>query len=242
MRDGEIKVLNIIETYKYLSVEIGARLKYSTIAEKNSKRLTFHITCPSETTSAALILIYILRTHLIPSLVLHLSFEKISLKSLNAADVAIRKATRRWLKLPKDTPNAFLHAPVRLGGLGIFQLRKWIPSMWTRRISQVLKQAKENKDQFMLDVLGGGTAVTEEVKRFGIPEARNKTLGKATATALYKTVDGYRLRSQFPNAIGPSEWLTDGIDRMASDQWLKCAKVSRSLTKQTARIKIQAIY
>ena len=55
----------------------------------------------------------------------------------------------------------------------------------------------------------------EEVKRFGIPEARNdtKTLGKATATALYKTIDGYGLRS-FLTYI----WLTDGVDRMASVQ------------------------
>ena len=54
LRDGEIKALNNNETYKYLGVEIGARLKYSTIAEKIKKRLTFHFTCPSETTSAAL--------------------------------------------------------------------------------------------------------------------------------------------------------------------------------------------
>ena len=66
----------------------------------------------------------------------------------------------------------------------------------------------------------------EEVKRLGVPEARNnaKTLGKATTKALHRTVDGYGLRS-FPNAIGPSEWLTDGVDRMASDQWLKCERL-----------------
>ena len=102
--------------------------------------------------------------------------------------------------------------------------------------SPKLKQAKENKDQFMLDVLGGGTAVMEEVKRFGIPEARNdaKTLGKATATALYKTVDGYGLRSS-PIAIGPSEWITDGIDRMASDQWLKYVKVRAAVFQNRLR-------
>ena len=67
-------------------------------------------------------------------------------------------------------------------------------------------------------------------------EARNdtKTSGKATATALYKTVDGYGLRS-FPNAIRPSEWLTDGIDRMASDQWLKCVKVRAAVLQKRLR-------
>ena len=92
-------------------------------------------------------------------------------------------------------------------------------------MSQVLKQAKENKDQFMLDVLGGVTAVMEEVKRFGIPEL--VTIQKHWTKQRQqhcKTVDGYGLRS-FPNAIGPSQWLTDRFDRMASNQWLKCVKI-----------------
>ena len=56
----------------------------------------------------------------------------------------------------------------------------------------------------------------EEVKRFGVPEAPNdaKTSGTVKATALYKTVDGNGLKS-FLNAIGTSEWLTDGVDGMA---------------------------
>ena len=77
-----------------------------------------------------------------------------------------------------DTPNAFLNVPVRLGG--IFQLRKLIPSIRNCCVSQVLKQAKENKDQFMTSLEG---ELMEEVKRYGIPEAPNdtKTLGKAMA-------------------------------------------------------------
>ena len=39
------------------------------------------------------------------------------------------------------------------------------------------------------------------------------------------TVQNSRRIWSFLNAIGPSEWLTDGIDRMVSDQWLKCVKV-----------------
>ena len=40
-------------------------------------------------------------------------------------------------------------------------------------MSQVLKQAKDNEDQYMLDVLGEGSMVKEENKRFGFPEACN---------------------------------------------------------------------
>ena len=101
-------------------------------------------------------------------------------------------------------------------------------------MSQVLKQAIENGDQFMLDVLGGGTTVMEEVKRFGIPEACNNAKTLCKATALYKTVDGCGLRS-FSNAIGPSEWLTDGVDRMVSDQWLKSVKVRATVLENRLR-------
>ena len=54
LRDGEIKALNIFETFKYLVVEIGARSKYSTIAEQIQKDLHSISRAPSETISAAL--------------------------------------------------------------------------------------------------------------------------------------------------------------------------------------------
>ena len=55
-----------------------------------------------------------------------------------------------------------------------------------------------------------------------------------TKHGTYKTVDRYVLRS-FPNAIGPSEWLTNRVDRMASDQWPKCVKVRAAVLQNRLR-------
>ena len=47
---------------------------------------------------------------------------------------------------------------------------------------------------------------------------------KRVAESLYKTVDGYGLRS-FSNGIGISEWIGTAVPKMPSDQHIKCLKV-----------------
>ena len=75
--------------------------------------------------------LYILKVHLLPSL------DEVSLGSLNSADTAIRGATRHWLHPPKNVPNPFYHAPVKYGGLGILQLRQWVPRLRVRRLTEI---------------------------------------------------------------------------------------------------------
>lgn len=56
---------------------------------------------------------------------------------LNKLDLQIRRYVRQWLHLPKDAPTAFIHAPVRSGGLGIPCLKQWIPLMRFLRLSKI---------------------------------------------------------------------------------------------------------
>ena len=102
--------------------------------------------------------------------------------------------------------NAFLHACVRFGGLGVLQLRRWIPEVRIRRMTNVLQQAKQNKDSFLMDVLHQNTVIVSEVRKFGKPQ-------------LHITVDGYGLKS-FVNAGVPSIPV-----RMPTHQFLQCTKV-----------------
>ena len=83
--------------------------------------------------------------------------------------------------------------------------------------------------------------VMKEIKRFGVPEARNdcKTLGKATATALQNCRRDMDL-GLFFQCHCTSEWLTDGVDGMASDHCLKSVKV-RVAVLQTVKTKIHII-
>ena len=124
---------------------------------------------------------------------------------------------RRWLRLPKDTTNAFLHASVRFDGLGVLQLRRWIPEVRIRRMTNVLQQAKQNKVNLLMNVLHQNTTLMSEVRKFGKPQLKKEGGAEssglrrlATVEQLYKTVDGYGLKS-FVNAMVPTEWLVDGV-------------------------------
>lgn len=227
LQDKDIKALSVVDTYKYLGVQIGPRMQFASLADRIQKGLHSISRAPLVPCQR----VYILRTHLLPSLVHFLTFEAINLKSLNSADVAIRKSVRKWLRLPKDTPNAFLHAPIKMGGMGILQLRCWIPEIRIRRMSKVLQQAKASNDSFMMEALGGSTSVASEVKRFGRPKQKDEPCvprGLSTARRLYQTVDGYGLM-RFPEAVVPNEWLVDGISRISATQYVNCVKV-RSAT------------
>ena len=98
-------------------------------------------------------ILYTLRSHLIPSLAHYLTFNTISLKSLSASDNKIRSAVRQWIRLLKDTPVAFFHLGVKDGGLGILQLRKWVPIIRINRMSAIVAQPKSDGDVFLLDAL-----------------------------------------------------------------------------------------
>ena len=119
--------------------------------------------------------LFILKKHLLPSLVHGITFDKTALKALKAADVAIRGALRRWLRLPKDTTNAFLHASVKFGGLGVLQLKSWIPEVRIQRMTKVVQQAKRNEDGFLIEYFHHNTTVMSEVRRFGKPQPNIKS-------------------------------------------------------------------
>ena len=212
LQDEDIRALSIVDTYKYLGVLIGPRMQFASLADRIQKGLHSISRAPLVPCQR----VYILRIHLLPSLVHFLTFGIISLKSLNSADVAIRKSVRKWLRLPKDTPNAFLHATIKMGGMGILQLRRWIPEIRIRRMSKDLQQAKASNDIFLMDALNENTTIASEVKRFGRPKEKDEPCvprGLSTAKELYKTVEGYGLM-RFSEAVVSNEWLVDGINRI----------------------------
>ena len=139
------------------------------------------------------------------------------------------------LQLPKDTTNAFLHASVRFGGLGLLQLRRWIPDVRIRRMTNVLQQVQQEIDSFLMDELQQNSTTMSEVRKFGKPQLKKEGGAElsglrrlATLEQLHKTVDGYGLKS-FVNAVVPSECLVDGVDRMPTHQFLQCTEVGAAV-------------
>lgn len=75
--------------------------------------------------------IFALRTVVIPRLYYQLALGAVTLGTLNKVDKLVRSAVRNWTALPQDVPNAFFHATIRDGGLGIPAVR-WIAPLQRR--------------------------------------------------------------------------------------------------------------
>lgn len=81
--------------------------------------------------------IQLLKTFVIPKHLNRLVLSRTTAVGLNKMDLMIRRYVRRWLHLPGDVPVAFMHAPVRAGGLGIPCLKQWIPLMRFSRLTKI---------------------------------------------------------------------------------------------------------
>ena len=56
---------------------------------------------------------------------------------LRQLDKLVRRGVRQWLRLPHDATNAYMHAEVKDGGLGIPSLRATIPFMKRDRLERL---------------------------------------------------------------------------------------------------------
>lgn len=78
-----------------------------------------------------------LRVFVLPRLLHRATLGNVHLGVLKKVDVVNRRFVRRWLDLPADAPNAYFHAPVRHGGLGIRSLRWHAPLVRRSRLSGI---------------------------------------------------------------------------------------------------------
>ena len=135
--DGSLipfKALKTADFYKYLGIQLrafGQDDSEPTVAKLISRleRLSTTLLRPQQR-------LYALRVHLLPSFVHTLVLGEISQQLLDKMDKIVRKTVRKWLHLPGDTPNAYLHANVRDGGLSITSLATRIPRLRNQRFEK----------------------------------------------------------------------------------------------------------
>ena len=131
--NSTIKALNIVETYRYLGINIGA------LDNKNNSindDLTSKLLAISKSTLKPFKL-FMLKNHLIPSMLHTLTFSNVYLNSLKTMDRSIRAFVRRWLRIPSDTSFGVLYAPSSVGGIAITRLFLAIPVLRLKRISSI---------------------------------------------------------------------------------------------------------
>lgn len=153
----------------------------------------------------------ILVTYMIPRLLHGLVLGSTTHGALRRIDMQVKRAAREWFRLPKDTPVAFFHAPVREGGLGIQSMESSIPELKLRRLGSL---------QQSLFPAARAASRGEEAQRTrrwcGIARVRNRDWPRR----LHTSVDGFDLREC--SKVGASHgWFVDDFTRIPSHEWLE---------------------
>lgn len=80
----------------------------------------------------------ILKTYFIPRLLHLLQTPRITMKMLKDVDTFISVTVRRILHLNKTCTDAYIHAPIKCGGLGILSMKSHVPIILFKRMQNII--------------------------------------------------------------------------------------------------------
>lgn len=114
------------ETYKYLGGQVG---NWSGTGSRHIDTLQLWCQRLNKAALKPFQKVAMFKTYVMPRMISKLEVEqKVTAKELHSLDRASRWWVRRWLRLPNDTSNSFMHAGTNDGGLGIPKLFTEVPS------------------------------------------------------------------------------------------------------------------
>jgi hypothetical protein len=182
---------------------------------------------------------YLLRTHVLPGLTHLLVLDPCTRTVLRKMDVSVRKYVRKWLRLPHDTSNAFIHAPTREGGLGVGTMVLDIPILKRNRMDSLVGRAVSETDPVLAAVVQKSAWLRGEIKRWstptvyaGLPMTSKENVKAALAWSLHSSVDGRGLRyhSLVP---GSQDWVVNGSALQSGRDFIRAIQM-RAGTLHTA--------
>lgn len=168
--------------------------------------------------------LFILRTHVLPSLYHKLELGIINLSTLRKGDRIVRMAVRGWLGLPSDTPNGYFHATIKDGGLGIPSMRWVAPLNRLRRLCRlpvVSQQEEQAPGSFLIKEKD---RCRERLKEQATFLNNQSDVNNRWARLLYDKVDGAGLResSKVPQQHA---WVGEGTRFLTGRDYLQSCKL-----------------
>nr|XP_012215484.1 PREDICTED: uncharacterized protein LOC105667926 [Linepithema humile] len=138
--------------------------------------------------------LFALRTMVIPGIFHQLELSNTSISLLRKCDSLVQCAVRKWLSLPTDSPNAYVHAGVRDGGLGIEAVRWSAPLRRLNRLKS-LPLAQQQASGVPGSFLSNEIALCKRrLADDGAELATARDVAKRWAEQLYARVDGGGLK------------------------------------------------
>ncbi|KAL7289448.1 hypothetical protein TKK_0016642 [Trichogramma kaykai] len=165
-----------------------------------------------------------LRTKIIPKINYPLTLGDARQGYLKSVHTKIRKAVRSWLRLPQDCPNAYIHASVPGGGLGIPSI-KWQAMTERRSRLEHLRSSNYLTGGTVKLYLDNSISATENKLRDNNNNVlKNKDMvDHYCSKQLYSRVDGVALKNS-GKVKGQHEWVRDGTRFLSGSDFTQCVR------------------
>lgn len=168
--------------------------------------------------------LWALRTVVIPSTMYSLVHCRVKYGFLRSLDKILRKAVRKWLHLPKDCPNSYIHAGIPDGGLGVTSLR-WMAPLQRLKTLNYLRKNLFLRETAITTYLNA--EITEVEKRLknnaGSVIKSNVQLDAMWASLLHGSVDGSPLKNS-RDVSGQHAWVRENTKLLSGRDFVNCCK------------------
>lgn len=169
--------------------------------------------------------LYALRTMVVPSTYHSMVLGRSTMSILKKADKVIRAAVRKWLALPHDVPNAYIHASSIDGGLGIPSIRWEVPLRRLGRLRAVSQMEEVERNESMLTFLRMEAARTQLRLQDPVLTVQNRLdIRNRWAKLLYAAVDGKALKGS-KRVPQQHQWVTDGTRFLQGKDFINMCKL-----------------
>lgn len=214
---GEVvKEIGVLDAWKYL----GVRFEGTKVAEAKDNIST----CLQRLTEAPLKpqqRLRLLKLIVIPRFQCRLIDSRTTAAGLKKIDVQIRRSVKQWLKLPHDVPNAYLHAPVKAGGLGVACFQFWIPLLRLRKLERLGNSNDERvKEALGTEVYSAIIRRCRQTLRFmGSENPSVRDYDRFWKEELRSKVDGKDLEGAEVHTSSTS-WVSWNSDRISGEDYV----------------------
>lgn len=169
--------------------------------------------------------LFALRITVLPSIYHSLVLGRTTLSLLKKTDKLVRATVRRWVALPHDVPNAYIHASGVDGGLGIPSVRWEVPIRRWGRLQAIVQRSDVEENTTMLTFLRREISNTET--RLDDPVLRirsRKDMKRRWAELLYASVDGKALKGS-AKVPQQHQWVTEGTKFLHGKDFINMCKL-----------------
>ena len=211
-----VPALNIVQSYKYLGLQVSASKKLVNVKEHFAKAINELLLAPLKPQQR----IFILKAYLMPRFMHQLVLGRVNVALLRFLDREIRAAVRKTLKWPKDTHLSVFYSKVSQGGLGLKCLTNTVPYLRSERLTALLNVHEP-------DVIASRSFIRLCLKRIG-KFCQPNSESEHWQSALHNSCDGKGLRHA-NEVVGASDWVQNGTSLMSGANYIKAIKIRNNL-------------